>query len=61
MSERMWLIWSREHSQFLQQTKFGYTRNIEQAGRFAIEEALASLKQANRMRPEAFMYPAPAE
>jgi hypothetical protein len=61
MGELMWLIWSREQGQFWQQTRLGYTRHVEQAGRFTLEDALASLKKANRVRPEEFLYPAPPE
>ena len=49
MSETpIWLIWSNEHGMWWRPASCGYTRVIEQAGRYGITEATEICDGANR-------------
>lgn len=37
--EKQWLIWSNEHGAFWRPRSCGYTRKVEEAGRYSKEEA----------------------
>lgn len=41
-----WLVWSHEHNGFWAPGRWGYTRFIEQAGRFSRDEAEAICRDA---------------
>ncbi|MDN5849112.1 MAG: hypothetical protein L0H63_05660 [Nitrococcus sp.] len=42
-----WLVWSNEHGAWWRPAKWGYTRAIEEAGRYTRAEADAIVAQAN--------------
>lgn len=39
--EEQWLIWSNEHNSWWRSNRFGYTKNISEAGRYQLWEAKA--------------------
>jgi hypothetical protein len=43
-----WLIWSREHGAWWCPESSGYTRNLDQAGRYSLEQATEICEHANR-------------
>lgn len=44
---RRWLIWSHERKMWWRRSKWGYTEDINEAGRFTYTEALGITQQAN--------------
>ena len=62
MNEGKWLIWSHEHRGWWPQSRSGYVKSIQHAGRFTFDEALEIVNQGNYgMRgdvPEETMMPA---
>ena len=48
----IWLIWSNEHGMWWRPASGGYTRVIEQAGRYGITEANEICDGANRFLPK---------
>lgn len=60
----IFLIYSREHNAWWRPDRMGYTRNIEEAGRYSWMVAHAIVFEANRYAtpeegPAEFCYPAP--
>jgi hypothetical protein len=47
----MYLIWSFEHGAWWRPFGWGYTQDIDAAGRFNLEEASSIIENANRYRP----------
>ena len=60
--EQLYLIWSNEQVSWWMPSRYGYTSNRKQAGRFALAEAMEIVTQANcwtsdSMRPQEAMVP----
>ena len=58
----MYLIWSNEHTAWWKPRRYGYTNDRSEAGRFALDEALEIVTQANcwtsdSLRPQEAMVP----
>jgi hypothetical protein len=56
-----WLIWSDEHGAWWAPDKAGYTRELELAGRYSLEEATEICENANRYSDsiQETMFPCP--
>jgi hypothetical protein len=58
-----WLIWSDEHGAWWRPLKRGYTRNLDEAGRYSFEEATEICENANRYGDRILetMFPCPVQ
>jgi hypothetical protein len=55
-----WLIWSNEHEAWWRPNEYGYTRDIQQAGKYPIEDARRICTKANTYgKIEELMGPVP--
>jgi hypothetical protein len=63
MLNQMWLIWSDEHGAWWMSGKSGYTRDLQRAGRYSLEEATEICENANRQsdRIQETMFPCPSQ
>ena len=46
MTARRWLVWSNERGAFWRQNRHGYTRNVDEAGRFSFADAATICAEA---------------
>jgi hypothetical protein len=46
--QNLWLVWSYEHDAWWKPGRFGYTTDLEKAGRYRYNEALEICDNANR-------------
>jgi len=56
-SEKLYAIWSIEHSAWWKRTKYGYVKDFKDAGYFPFTEAESIVEQANLLRREECMIP----
>ena len=47
-SPREWLVWSYEHQGWWKPWRWGYTREVAEAGRYTLAEATEICEKANR-------------
>jgi hypothetical protein len=63
MEPQKYLIWSHEHGAWWMHGNAGYTRNLDHAGRYSLEQATEICDYANRYsnKIEETMFPCPEQ